>query len=109
MKLSSITFLALLLYFSCPVHANSHITITDSWINEAPPNIKILAGYAVITNESNQEIVLTNISSPDFAHIELHRTLIEEGVAKMQKLEELVLAAAIRNTIQTRRHAYDVI
>ena len=65
----------------------------DAWIREAPPGASVLAGYLQLENRGPEALVLDTLSSRDFGRIELHRTLVEGGVARMLPVGQLEIAA----------------
>lgn len=69
------------------------VEIHDAWINEAPPTVKVLAGYLNIRNNTEKTVVLTGIESSVFERIEFHLTEMNDGVAKMQKQDEIIIPA----------------
>ena len=74
--------LLLALLFSCSNENKNSITINDAWIREAPPNASAMAGYLTITNTTKQDRILTFAKSKQFNAVEIHRTIIKDGVAK---------------------------
>lgn len=101
MKQTSIalgTLLALL--YSLITVADSSLVVTEPWIREAPPGADVLAAYMVIANRDVDTATITAISSPDFERIEVHRTLVEDGVARMVPVESLQIAAAGRVVLE---------
>lgn len=76
-----------------PVLAKNSIEITDAWISEAPPTVKILAGYFTIRNLSEDSVDLVAAQSPAFERVEFHLTKTEGGVARMQKEETITIPA----------------
>ena len=73
--------------------ASQNIRITEAWISEAPPTLSILAGYLKQQNTSSESIALESISSLDFSRIEIHRSVIVDGMATMKKQTSLVIPA----------------
>ena len=69
------------------------LVVRDAWVREAPPGASVLAGYLQLENRGPETLVFDALSSSDFGRIELHRTLVEEGVAKMQPVGQLEIAA----------------
>ena len=69
------------------------LEITHPWIREAPPSSKVLAAYMSINNPGDTAITINGISSPDFESAEVHRTVINEGVARMLHIEQLEVPA----------------
>lgn len=61
----------------------AELMVKDRWIREAPPTAAALAGYMVIHNSGDSERVLVGAESPLFGSVMLHRTVMEEGMAKM--------------------------
>lgn len=68
--------------------------ITDGWVREAPPTSRVLAAYMQIINLTDTDLTVTGISSPDFDSAELHRTVVEDGVARMLPVPKLTIPAA---------------
>jgi copper(I)-binding protein len=87
-----VALLALLCLYSS-AHATATLEITHPWIREAPPSSRVLAAYMSINNPGDAAITINGISSPDFESAELHRTVINEGVAGMQHIKQLNLPA----------------
>ena len=86
-----ITLIALCL---CSIaQAADSLEITRPWIREAPPSSKVLAAYMSIYNPGDTAITISGISSPDFESVEVHRTVINAGVARMLHLEQLEVPA----------------
>ena len=88
------------LLYSSIATADSAIEVTDPWIREAPPGAKVLAAYLVIANQGDQAATITAITSPDFDRIEMHRTRVEDGVARMIPMDSLPIAAASRVVLE---------
>lgn len=86
-----ILFIALL--SSCTQEQKDSITIQNAWVREAPPNASAMAGYLTITNSTQQDRILTFAKSKQFNAVEMHRTVIKDGVAKMRRHEEILIPA----------------
>lgn len=87
--------LSLLIVLSTTAGAQG-LRILDAWIREAPPNAMALAGYLTIANPGPGERRLVGVASPGFEWIELHRTVREGGVAKMQPQDAMPIPAGGR-------------
>lgn len=68
---------------------NDSVRVEDPWIREAPPVAKVLAAYMKIENVGEDAQILKGVSSPEFEHVMLHGTRIENGVAEMFHLDEV--------------------
>ena len=96
MKIKSLShyLLALTALILCNVaQAADTLEISHAWIREAPPSSKVLAGYMTINNQGETAISINGISSPDFESAEVHRTVINEGIARMLHIEQLEIPA----------------
>ena len=58
------------------------------------------AAYLTLTNNSDDAIRINRVSSPDFGAVELHESLLEDGVAKMRPVDALVIAPGSSVTLQ---------
>ncbi|MEE4637508.1 MAG: copper chaperone PCu(A)C [Wenzhouxiangella sp.] len=72
--------------------AEQALVITDAWSPEAPPG-RMMAGFMELHNQSDEAIVLVDGESPLFGHVEIHTMIMDEGVMRMRRLEELVIEA----------------
>ena len=90
-KITSIFILVALLISSAATA--SGVEIDDQWVREAPPGMQMLAGYMTIENKSKKDVVLTGASSSAFGSIELHHTVIKNGMASMTQQESITIPA----------------
>src|SRR3990172_11832345 len=67
------------------------IQIQDPWVQAAPPNVKVLAAYLEIKNNGEKPRILTNVSSPAFNEIGIHRSVMHENMAHMEHMKELTI------------------
>ncbi len=75
------------------VESNQALVFDNAWVRPAPPGVRSMAAYFDLHNNSNQDIVLEQSSSPEFAMTMIHTTLIENGLSSMQHLDSLVVPA----------------
>ena len=83
-------FLLLLL---SPALCAAPLEFMDALIPEAPPGAQVMAAYMKIVNDSNKEKTITAINSQEFGKVEMHRTIIENGIARMRQLDALKIPA----------------
>jgi copper(I)-binding protein len=76
-----------------PAWAGMDIAVSNAWIREAPPGATVLAGYMKITNHGDAPVTLTGVSAGDFSSIEIHRIVMEDGVARMMSAGQPEIAA----------------
>jgi hypothetical protein len=51
------------------------------------------AGYVALRNNTDAPISISNIVSPEFESVEIHESLLENGIAKMRRIDELTIPA----------------
>lgn len=89
--------LALLLTAGCGGEAGGPpLVVTDVAVLEPMAGMDMTAGYFVLENRGNETIRVTAVSSPQFGRIEMHETVVENDVARMRPLEEIVIAPGER-------------
>ena len=69
-------------------HADTTIMVQDSWVREAPPGAP-MAGYMVLHNSGTGEKTLVGASSEAFEKVMVHRSFVENGVAKMSAVDSV--------------------
>ena len=88
----SLPMIALLLLAACgspkPPLVASEVEITPPM-----PGRMMSAGYLVLTNNTDEAIVIDGVTSPQFGVVEIHQTILENGISRMRQIEELVVPA----------------
>lgn len=69
------------------------LQIENAWVRAAPPGATMMAGYATVKNAGTKTLKLHDVSSKDFGAIEVHKTVVENGVSKMVYMETVDIAA----------------
>lgn len=69
------------------------IDIVDAWIRPAPPSAVSMAGYLTIKNNRDTAITINDLESPLFNMTMVHETIVEDGVASMNHLDNLTIEA----------------
>ncbi len=87
--------LASLVFALCaPVLAGEEpLVVRDAWIPESPPTAEVLAAYLTLQNNTGGARVLLRVDSACCERVQMHRTLVEEGVARMIEQKEVVIGA----------------
>lgn len=88
-----ILFPLLLLAFTVSVHAKDMLMFQNTYIVAPPPGVETMAAYLIAINPGDKDKEITRIDSDQFESAEIHRSSIENGIAKMQKLDRLVIPA----------------
>ncbi len=50
------------------------------------------AGYLEIGNQSGKDIRINRVSSPEYGSVEMHETVVEDGIARMREIPVLEIA-----------------
>jgi hypothetical protein len=88
-----VALLACLFLAACSGESRPPLVATDIVITQPMPGMHMSAGYISFTNNTNAAISITQVVSPDFEAVEMHESLLEDGVAKMRRIEELIIPA----------------
>ncbi len=83
---------AILLALVTPVYAGD-ITVEDPWIREAPPTMSMLGGFMKLHNKGDRDRNIVSAEGADYGWIELHRTMMQEGMARMVPQEQITIPA----------------
>lgn len=92
MKQLFLSTLLNLIFFSTS-YAIDTFKISNSYIPEAPPGARVMAGYMEIHNTSNKLIDIVSVSSPSFNSVEMHLSKEVNGTAKMLQQDKLSIPA----------------
>jgi len=79
--------LILLLLFS-PI-AFAELDVRDPWIKNLPPSVPVRAGYMTIHNPQSKPVSIVSLRSDAFASIEIHQTIEQDGMMRMEHLPGL--------------------
>jgi copper(I)-binding protein len=102
--LISIIIIFLCILFFPILHAQDTLNISKLQIMEAPPTVKVLAGYMHVENLTGNILLLKSASSPLFERIEFHNTNVIDGVAMMHRQDEVLIPALGSITFQPGGH-----
>ena len=67
----------------------AELELDNAWVRSAPPNSKIFSGYLNFKNISSDKILIKSIKSNAFEKVEIHTSLIEDGISSMRRVETL--------------------
>ncbi|MBC8212397.1 MAG: copper chaperone PCu(A)C [Gammaproteobacteria bacterium] len=94
--MSRLLLLALLMF---PVIAQAELTIDHAWIKNLPPTVPVRAGYMTIVNPAKQAVSIVSFSSDAFSSIDMHETVMKDGMMHMQHVPELTIEAGAKVTL----------
>jgi hypothetical protein len=83
----------LILGLLLPTCALADLDIVDAWIKNLPPSVPVRAGYMTIHNPGETAVGIVSIRSDAFASIEIHRSVMQDGMMRMEPVEVLSIPA----------------
>jgi copper(I)-binding protein len=92
MKRLLITLTALALFAGCGGQEGPPVVATDVVVTAPGAGMPMAAGYLKISNRSGGDIRITRVSSPEYGSVEMHETVIEDGIARMRAIPVLEIA-----------------
>ena len=81
------------LLIACSGETKAPLVATDIVVTAPMPGGRMSAGYVSLRNNTDIEIRINKITSPAFEKIEIHESMLEDGIAKMHRLEALSIPA----------------
>ncbi len=66
---------------------------SDVVVTQTMPGVQMSAGYLTLRNNTAVDIAVTRVTSPQFGSVQIHETVVENEIASMRKLDELVVPA----------------
>ena len=75
---------------ACSVE-NAPLVATDIVVTRPLPGVRMGAGYLSLTNATNQRILITKVMSPNFESVEMHESVLEDGISRMYRLYEIAI------------------
>jgi copper(I)-binding protein len=85
-------FIASLLLAACGA-PQPPLVASDVEVTRPMPGRNMSAGFLVLTNNTDADIRITRVTSPQYGAVEIHETTVEDGIARMRELEALVVPA----------------
>ncbi|TFH87468.1 copper chaperone PCu(A)C [Billgrantia azerbaijanica] len=82
----------LLLIATSGTLAAAELEVSEARLRLLPGDLPA-AGYFTLTNASEKGVTLTGADSLAFGNVMMHRTVNQDGVTRMQRVEQLVLQA----------------
>lgn len=78
---------------SMPGDKHAPLTVTEVQIPPPMPGRRMGAAYFRLNNNSSEAIRITRVDSPQLLSVELHETILENDVARMVQLPEVIIPA----------------
>ena len=98
--------LVVMLLAAVVIAAEGGIIVENAWIREAPPGARAMAGYMTVKNNGTNDKVLVGASSDAFGEVMLHRTIVEDGMAKM--VHQMAITIPAKGAVTFEPNGYHV-
>ncbi|MDH3218570.1 MAG: copper chaperone PCu(A)C [Gammaproteobacteria bacterium] len=72
-----------------PLAALADLEISDAWIKNLPASVPVRAGYLTLRNLTKKSVTIVGAISPGFASVEIHRSVSQDGMARMEAVPKL--------------------
>lgn len=82
-----VTILLTIWLVSCAEPPGPPILVSDVIVTAAARDMPMAAAYFTIRNRSGEGIRITRVTSPNYESVEIHETSIDDGIARMRKLD----------------------
>lgn len=86
-----LTITLILLLMGCDSLKTSDLIFNDLTVYAPRAGNRVTAGFTNITNNSPDTITINSISSPQFNIVEIHETIMNNGIASMIKINTLTI------------------
>lgn len=83
----------LLLLTACSKETLPPLVASEVDLSGPVPGMRMSAGYLTLSNNTDDGIRISHVASSEFANIEVHESSVEDGVARMRQLPELLVPA----------------
>ena len=76
-------------FAACGGHSGPPLEISNVDVFAQLPGNTMSEAYMTLANNTAEVIVVQDVSSPDFASVELHETRIDNGISRMHPVDRL--------------------
>lgn len=73
--------------------AGESLQAENAWVPWAPPGLKVHVAYMTIVNRGATDQIIVSVESTDYERIELHRSVIKDGMSTMEAIGEVKVPA----------------
>lgn len=91
--------LALLLLSACSEQCDQVVSADQGWVRKPLPGRSMTAAYMNLST-CGEQIEITGFRSPQYKRVELHETVVTDGVSAMRKVPSIVLSKTDPATLQ---------
>ena len=85
---------------ACQAPSGPPIEIRDVELTPPRGGMGMSAGYLVVSNNSNADVSITRVDSPQYGSVEIHESTLVDGVARMRPIKALDVPAGTTVTLE---------
>jgi hypothetical protein len=89
MRCKLLLAVSILLAACSPPGVEQTLKFEDAWVRSTPPGAMMTAGFGRLINHTDHQFEITAFTSPAYADVSLHETVIENGVSRMREVHGL--------------------
>lgn len=89
MSVSRLAAFALAAALAAPAVLAEGLAVTDAWSRSTPPVAKVGVVYFTLKNDTKKSDRLLKLSTPVAERVEVHRTEVLDGIARMREVAVL--------------------
>jgi len=67
------------------------VEVKEAWVAEPPPGAMSAAGFMQLHNPDSRARTLLQARSPICKHIEFHQSIVENNIARMDEVDQIVI------------------
>jgi len=109
MRISTLYVCALLLWLpgmlrSAEIGAAAEapaLEVREAWVPQPPPGVPA-AAYLILHNPGSEAVEIVGAQSDAAARIEFHRSVVEDGIARMEPLDAIVVPAGGETVLEPK-------
>lgn len=93
--------LAVVLVGACGTEREPPLVANDVVVTRPMPGMQMSAAYLTLTNNTDDAIRITRVASPQYESVQLHESILQDGIARMRAIPALEIPA--RQSVTLKR------
>ncbi len=85
------TLMIVALCLCAPLQAQEGLQVENAWVRESAPTARVLGAFMHLHNRGSETLTIRGAQSPQFDSVEIHQTVLENGMARMLPQDSLTL------------------
>lgn len=84
---------AVVLVSACSAEPQPPLVATDVVVTRPAPGMQMSAAYMSLTNHTEKTIRISRIASAQYESVQLHESIVEDGIARMRAIPVLEISS----------------